>query len=136
MIKWGMVVKNMPFEVGQKMTAVGVPNHNAEQFSVNIGLSEQEIALHINPRFNANGDEKTVVCSSHLEGSWGEEMRIKNFPFQQGEEFKIIVEFSESGFMVILPDGFKFTFLNRPGAKKYSCFSFGGEVSMKRLEVD
>ncbi|XP_049894306.1 beta-galactoside-binding lectin-like [Epinephelus moara] len=132
----GLIIKNFSFEVGQKMTAVGIPNHNADQFSVNIGANEQEIALHVSPRFNSHGDKKKVVFNSHQGGNWGEEVRIKDFPFQRGKEFKIIIEFQESGFLVIMPDGFKFPFLNHSGAKKYSCFSFDGDVCMKRLEVD
>lgn len=45
--------------------------------------------MHINPRFNAHGDENTVVCNSYQGGSWCEEHREGGFPFVQGEEFKV-----------------------------------------------
>lgn len=45
--------------------------------------------MHINPRFNAHGDENTVVCNSYQGGSWCEEHREGGFPFHQGEEFKV-----------------------------------------------
>lgn len=58
-------------------------------FCVNIGPSESEFTMHINPRFNAHGDENVVVCNSYQGGSWCEEVRPGGFPFKQGEEFKV-----------------------------------------------
>lgn len=58
-------------------------------FAVNIGPDEQDITLHINPRFNAHGDKNAVVCNSYEGGNWCEEVREGGFPFQQGEEFKV-----------------------------------------------
>lgn len=56
---------------------------------VNIGPNETDVTMHINPRFNAHGDENTVVCNSCQGGNWGEEVRQGGFPFKQGEEFKV-----------------------------------------------
>lgn len=47
--------------------------------------------MHINPRFNAHGDERAVVCNSYQGGNWCEEHREGGFPFHQGEEFKVSV---------------------------------------------
>lgn len=60
-------------------------------FAVNIGLDDQNITLHINPRFNAHGDENAVVCNSYQGGKWCEEVRGESFPFKQAEEFKVCV---------------------------------------------
>ncbi|XP_023254331.1 beta-galactoside-binding lectin-like, partial [Seriola lalandi dorsalis] len=84
-----MIVKNMSFKVGQTLTVVGVPKPDASNFSLNIGSDEQEITFHMNPRFNAHGDENAVVCNSYQGGNWCEEHREGGFPFQQGEEFKV-----------------------------------------------
>lgn len=58
-------------------------------FSINIGPSENEFTFHMNPRFNAHGDENAVVCNSYEGGNWCEEVRQGGFPFQLGEEFKV-----------------------------------------------
>uniref|UniRef100_A0A3B5MXB5 Galectin n=1 Tax=Xiphophorus couchianus TaxID=32473 RepID=A0A3B5MXB5_9TELE len=84
-----MIVKDMSFKVGQTLTIVGVAKPDATDFAVNIGPDEQDITLHINPRFNAHGDENAVVCNSYEGGNWCEEVREGGFPFQQGEEFKV-----------------------------------------------
>lgn len=61
----------------------------AISFCVNIGPNEQEITMHMNPRFDAHGDQNAVVCNSYEGGNWCEEHREGGFPFQQGEEFTV-----------------------------------------------
>ena len=56
---------------------------------MNIGSTDGEITFHMNPRFNAEGDENTVVCNSYQGGNWCEEVREGSFPFHQGEEFQV-----------------------------------------------
>ncbi|CAG5897664.1 lectin, galactoside-binding, soluble, 2a isoform 2-T2 [Menidia menidia] len=131
----GMVVKNMSFKVGQTLTVVGVAKPDATNFAVNIGPDEQDIVFHINPRFNAHGDENAVVCNSYEGGSWCEEHREGGFPFQQGEEFKIVIDFTPGEFVATLSDGSTITFPNRLGAEKYSVISFDGEARIKSVEV-
>ncbi|AWP18786.1 beta-galactoside-binding lectin [Scophthalmus maximus] len=130
-----MMIKNMSFKVGQTLTIVGVPKSDATNFAVNIGSSEQEIGLHFNARFNAHGDENTVVCNSYLGGKWCEELREGGFPFQLGEEFKINVEFTPEEFLVTLSDGSNIHFPNRAGAEKYQFLSFEGEARIRSVEI-
>lgn len=60
----------------------------AHSFAINIGNSKDELALHMNPRFDAHGDSRAVVCNSFHGGNWCEEHREGGFPFNLGEEFK------------------------------------------------
>ncbi|TNN83509.1 Beta-galactoside-binding lectin [Liparis tanakae] len=131
----GMAVKSMSFKVGQTLTIVGVPKPDATNFAVNIGPDDQDITMHINPRFNAHGDENAVVCNSYQNGSWCEEYREGGFPFQQGEEFKMVIEFTAAEFLVTLSDGSVIHFPNRMGAEKYSYISFDGEVRITSFEI-
>uniref|UniRef100_A0A3P8SGJ1 Galectin n=2 Tax=Amphiprion percula TaxID=161767 RepID=A0A3P8SGJ1_AMPPE len=131
----GMIVKNMSFKVGQTLTITGVTKPDATNFAVNIGPNEQDITMHINPRFNAHGDENTIVCNSYQGGSWCEEQRGDGFPFQLGEEFKMSIEFTPSEFVVTLSDSSTINFPNRMGAEKYSFISFDGEVRIRGLEI-
>uniref|UniRef100_A0A673IK72 Galectin n=1 Tax=Sinocyclocheilus rhinocerous TaxID=307959 RepID=A0A673IK72_9TELE len=57
-------------------------------FAINIGHSAEDIALHMNPRFDAHGDQRTIVCNSLQDGNWCEEHREASFPFNQNEEFQ------------------------------------------------
>ena len=69
--------------------ACNVPVCVTNSFALNIGPNDKDIVLHMNPRFNAHGDENAVVCNSYQEGDWCEEHREGGFPFKQGEEFKV-----------------------------------------------
>ncbi|XP_072225321.1 lectin, galactoside-binding, soluble, 2a [Leuresthes tenuis] len=131
----GMNIINMSFKVGHTMTVVGVAKPEATNFAVNIGQDQQNITMHINPRFSAHGDENAVVCNSYEGGNWCEEHREGGFPFQQGEEFKIIIEFTPDEFVVTLSDGSKIHFPNRLGAEKYSFISFDGEARITSFEI-
>ncbi|XP_043956988.1 lectin, galactoside-binding, soluble, 2a [Gambusia affinis] len=131
----GMIIKDMSFKVGQTLTIVGVAKPDATNFAVNIGPDEQDITMHINARFDAHGDENVVVCNSYEGGNWCEEVREGGFPFQKGEQFKIIIEFTPAEFVVTLSDGSAIHFANRMGAEKYSVISFEGEARIQSVEI-
>ncbi|XP_060758446.1 beta-galactoside-binding lectin-like [Neoarius graeffei] len=131
----GVVVKNMSFKPGQTLTVTGVPDPNSTNFAINIGTSPDELALHMNPRFDAHGDNRVVVCNSYQGGSWCQEFRPDGFPFNQGEEFKIWITFTREEFKIVLPDQSAFSFPNRPGAEKYNYMHFEGEVRINGIEI-
>ncbi|XP_041858277.1 beta-galactoside-binding lectin-like [Melanotaenia boesemani] len=131
----GMIIKNMSFKSGQTLTVVGVAKPDATDFALNVGPDEQDITFHLNPRFNAHGDENTVVCNSFEGGNWCEEQREECFPFQQGEEFKVVIEFTPTEFVVTLSDGSTIHFPNRLGAEKYSVISIDGNARIKSFEI-
>ncbi|KAJ8345804.1 hypothetical protein SKAU_G00299970 [Synaphobranchus kaupii] len=130
-----VVVKNMSFKAGQTLTIKGVPNADATNFAINVG-HEQDIALHMNPRFDAHGDQRTIVCNSYQGGKWCEEVRdAANFPFQAGKEFKILVTFNAKEFQVTLSDGSVVRFPNRPGDSKYRNMKFEGDARILGIEI-
>ncbi|XP_032444381.1 lectin, galactoside-binding, soluble, 2a [Xiphophorus hellerii] len=139
----GMIIKDMSFKVGQTLTIVGLAKPDATDFAVNIGPDEQDITMHINPRFNAHGDENAVVCNSYEGGNWCEEVREGGFPFQQGEEFEIIIKFTPAEFVVTLSNKFSLPtrhdstihFANRMRAEKYSVISFEGDARIQSFKI-
>jgi len=131
----GMTIRNMSFKVGQTLTLTGVPKPDATNFALNIGPNDKDIVLHMNPRFNAHGDENAVVCNSYQEGNWCEEYREGGFPFKQGEEFKITITFTQAEFLVALSDGSEIHFPNRIGADKYQYIFFEGDVRITGIEI-
>ncbi|XP_030592047.1 beta-galactoside-binding lectin-like [Archocentrus centrarchus] len=130
-----MLIKNMTFKAGQTLTVVGVVKPDPKHFEVNIGPSEDRIALHFNPRFNSCGDINTIVCNSFEGGRWREEKRERRFPFYQGQEFKIAIKFTPSEFVVTLPCDSTFHFPNRIGAGTYSVMSFDGDARIRSIEI-
>ncbi|RXN02534.1 Beta-galactoside-binding lectin [Labeo rohita] len=129
----GVLVQNMSFKAGQTLALTGVPNADSTNFAINIGHSAEDIALHMNPRFDAHGDQRTVVCNSFQDGNWCEEVREGSFPFNQNEEFQarlLKITFTNEEFLVTLPDGSQFHFPNRQGAEKYKYMHFEGELKI------
>ncbi|KAL7849693.1 hypothetical protein SRHO_G00190420 [Serrasalmus rhombeus] len=130
-----VVVENMSFKVGQTLTITGVPTADSNNFAINIGNGSDELALHMNPRFNAHGDQRTVVCNSYQGGRWCQELREGSFPFNQGEEFQLKITFTKEEFTILLSDGSEIHFPNRPGAEKYRYLMFEGEVRIRGIEI-
>ncbi|XP_030592064.1 beta-galactoside-binding lectin-like [Archocentrus centrarchus] len=130
-----MLIKNMTFKAGQTLTVVGVIKPDPKRFEVNIGPSEDRIALHFNPRFNSCGDINTIVCNSFEAGRWCEEKHERRFPFYRGQEFKVVIKFTLSEFVVTLPCRSTFCFPNRIGAEKYSVMSFIGDARIRSIEI-
>ncbi|XP_062387691.1 lectin, galactoside-binding, soluble, 2a [Sardina pilchardus] len=130
-----VVVRNMSFKVGQTLTITGIPNADSTNFAINIGNSKDELALHMNPRFDAHGDQRAVVCNSYADGKWCEEHREGGFPFNHGEEFKILMTFTNSEFEITLSDGSQIHFPNRLGAEKYKYMHFEGDVRLVGFEI-
>uniref|UniRef100_A0A3B1ISH2 Galectin n=1 Tax=Astyanax mexicanus TaxID=7994 RepID=A0A3B1ISH2_ASTMX len=131
----GVVVQNMSFKAGQTLTLTGVPTADSTNFAINIGNSADDLALHMNARFDAHGDQRTVVCNSYQGGNWCEEHREGTFPFNQGEEFQIKVTFNNEEFTISLPDGCEIHFPNRQAAEKYKFLNFDGEVRISGINI-
>ncbi|KAM8824173.1 beta-galactoside-binding lectin-like [Synchiropus picturatus] len=124
-------IKNVHFKPGQMLTVKAVPSADATRISLNIGYSEQDIALHVNPRF----DNNTVLCNACQRGCWGEEVYGKGFPFARGVAFTITVTFLPDEFLVALPDDSFIYFPNRLRATDYPNFFSKGELSIESFEI-
>lgn len=59
------------------------------RFAVNVGKDSGNLMLHFNPRFDCHGDINTIVCNSKEDGTWGEEDRKADFPFQHGDKTEV-----------------------------------------------
>lgn len=56
-------------------------------FSINLGYSSRDLALHFNPRFN----ESVIVCNSKCSDCWQAEHRDRHLPFFRGCTVKVRV---------------------------------------------
>eukprot|EP00063_Salmo_salar_P033340 XP_014008175.1 PREDICTED: beta-galactoside-binding lectin-like [Salmo salar] len=125
----------MSFKLGQTLTITVIPNSEATHFVINLGNSDDYLALHMSFRFDAHGDTRTVVCNSYHGGMWFEEHKEAQFPFNQGEKFKTNITFTKEQFLVALPDGLVIHFPNRQRDEKYKCIDFEGEVRIQSIEI-
>ncbi|XP_070593831.1 16 kDa beta-galactoside-binding lectin-like [Erythrolamprus reginae] len=109
---------------------------DAESFSINVGQSESELVLHFNPRFDSDGDVRTIVCNSKTCGEWGIEVREATFPFQQGEDFKLFICFDGKEIVVKMHKGEELKFPNRLEINAAEYFSIVGDVKVKSVKFD
>ncbi|KAM4529446.1 galectin-3 [Fundulus diaphanus] len=95
------------------MTILGYVKPNAKMFTVNF-LRGNDIAFHINPRFNEGG--KQVVVRNHKVGDrWGPEERdLKGpFPFAPGSSFEMKILCTPETFRVAVNNIPLFEFRHR-----------------------
>uniref|UniRef100_A0A3P9MC42 Galectin n=1 Tax=Oryzias latipes TaxID=8090 RepID=A0A3P9MC42_ORYLA len=129
--KIGLKVCVRVCEWGQTMISLGCDFG----CSFNLGLNDQNIALHLNPRFDVWGDKDTIVLNSVEKGKWKAEVQPGGFCFFRGESFKIIIKFKCKGFSITLPNGSRITVPNCIYANKYSYFRFDCDVSISSVEI-
>ncbi|XP_046894506.1 beta-galactoside-binding lectin-like isoform X2 [Hypomesus transpacificus] len=127
---------NLPFKVGQVLTVTGVPNRDGDRFSINVGHSVDDIALHIDVRFNYDNSSKQVLINSCRSGTWDKNHKIpEEFPFKYDEKFKVSITFTKEKFLINLSDESKIDFPNSHGYEKYNFIFMANEVKVHAIEV-
>ncbi|KAJ8363241.1 hypothetical protein SKAU_G00120720, partial [Synaphobranchus kaupii] len=104
-------------------------------FTINVGNSEEVIALHFDIRFDYLGDKRTIVLNSLENGSWNEEQRERNFPFEAGQEFEMTISFTNDYFYINLYDGNMIQFPNLLRGNHYKFLLMCGDVMVHSIKV-
>uniref|UniRef100_A0A672FPU4 Galectin n=1 Tax=Salarias fasciatus TaxID=181472 RepID=A0A672FPU4_SALFA len=131
----GIIGSPLP-QIGQLFEKRGVKKDLSIIFNINIGTDKfTNIGLHFSPRFDYGGDHNRVVCNTFQDGNWGEEVKWGSFPFCQGQEFKVIIDFTPTEFVVTLSDDSVINFPNRFNAKEYSAMNLLGKVRFTSLQI-
>ncbi|XP_029445963.1 galectin-1-like [Rhinatrema bivittatum] len=114
----GLVLNNLNLKPGQCIGIKGVVPKDAKSFAINLGKDSSNYVLHLNPRFDREGDINTIVCNSKEADVWGEEQRESTFPFQQGETMEVCISFDKSEIKVKLSGDHELKFPNRLSVDK------------------
>lgn len=101
-------------------------------FSINLGSSSRDLALHFNPRFN----ESVIVCNSKFCDAWQTEHRDHHMSFYKGSTVKFFIEMLSDKFRVKLPDGHEVHFPIRHGYSKINYMSIVGGFKMISLRLN
>uniref|UniRef100_A0A8V0XBM3 Galectin n=1 Tax=Gallus gallus TaxID=9031 RepID=A0A8V0XBM3_CHICK len=125
----GLVVTQLDVQPGECVKVKGKILSDAKGFSVNVGKDSSTLMLHFNPRFDCHGDVNTVVCNSKEDGTWGEEDRKADFPFQQGDKVEICISFDAAEVKVKVPE-VEFEFPNRLGMEKIQYLAVEGDFKV------
>ncbi|KAJ1161304.1 hypothetical protein NDU88_001791 [Pleurodeles waltl] len=111
---------------GTTLTIKGIVPPFTKNFSFNIGMDFNNLALHFNPRLNHGPDVNTIVCNSRYRGIWGEEFRQHRFPFHKGQKVEVTVQYEMDQMKITLQDGHTFVFPNRLDMRTVNYLSVEG----------
>uniref|UniRef100_A0A3B3RTK8 Galectin n=1 Tax=Paramormyrops kingsleyae TaxID=1676925 RepID=A0A3B3RTK8_9TELE len=126
----------MPLTTKNQLTITGVPDLNAKRFTINIGLGEQDYALHFDVRFDHQGDHRTIVLNSKHNGKFNSEKKEKHFFFQETREFKVTITFTHDEFQVKIPDDYPVSFPNSFGEDEFKFIQVHGDLRIKSFNID
>ncbi|XP_015283773.1 PREDICTED: galectin-1-like [Gekko japonicus] len=111
----GITGTNIRVVPGQRIAVKGDIPAEAKSFVVNLGKKDDELIIHFNPRFDAHGGVRTIVCNSKSGAQWGKEHRESSFPFQEGTTAEIIFSHGKNELTVTLPANTQFKVPNSSG---------------------
>nr|XP_023661198.1 galactose-binding lectin l-1-like [Paramormyrops kingsleyae] len=132
-----LTLKDMPVTATNQLKITGIPKLNAKRFSINIGLGEENIALQFDVRFEFHNDRNTTVFSYKQNNStWTNVVKDEHFPFEQGEEFKVIITFDKDEFLVKIPGNYVKSYPNHFGAEKFMLVRVQGDVRIKSFNIE
>ncbi|XP_058428499.1 galectin-9 isoform X3 [Marmota monax] len=118
---------------GLQITIQGTVLHSFEnRFAVNLqtGFSDQNIALHFNPRFEEGG---YVVCNTKQNGRWGPEERKMQMPFQKGKPFELCFQVESSEFKVMVNKNFFVHYAHRVPFHRVDTISVTGPLQLSYI---
>ncbi|XP_048650378.1 galectin-9 isoform X4 [Marmota marmota marmota] len=118
---------------GLQITIQGTVLHSFEnRFAVNLqtGFSDQNIALHFNPRFEEGG---YVVCNTKQNGCWGPEERKMQMPFQKGKPFELCFQVESSEFKVMVNKNFFVQYAHRVPFHRVDTISVTGPLQLSYI---
>ncbi|NXC06899.1 LEG2 protein, partial [Orthonyx spaldingii] len=124
-------ILNLDMKPGDTLKVKGKISPDSMGFSINLGNSSKDLALHFNPRFN----ESVIVCNSKCSDAWQTEHRDRHLPFYRGCNVKFITEMLSDKFRVKLPDGHEVYFPNRHSYRKINYMSIVGGFKMVSFKL-
>ncbi|CAI9604029.1 unnamed protein product, partial [Staurois parvus] len=83
---------NIGLKPGHSVEVKGFIPEDCEVFVINLGTDGKNLVLHFCPRFNNVGDQLTVILNSKVDDVWGEEQRESFFPFAQGSDTTVCLQ--------------------------------------------
>ncbi|XP_061439332.1 16 kDa beta-galactoside-binding lectin-like isoform X2 [Rhineura floridana] len=132
----GVVATEFQLLLGDTIEVKGRILRDAKSFAVNLGQDRDNLVLHFNPCFlsqtEAGAISNTIVCNSLEDGVWGEEERLTDSPFKQGDKVQLSFTFLYSEIKV-LAEGHEFSFPNRLGLKTIEYIAVEGDFKVRVL---
>jgi len=113
---------------GKQITIGGHVAFNADRLEFNLLTHSNNIALHINPRFQDN-----VIVRNSMIGSWGSEERHGPLILQRGAPYELTIRVEQDKFMVNINGHPAFHFAHRAPLHEIARLEIKGEQNVNRI---
>ncbi|UJR28951.1 hypothetical protein I4U23_010168 [Adineta vaga] len=117
-----------PLSNGTQIHISGTPTGN--RFEVNLKNYQDDIVLHVNPRFDAS----TLVLNSAQQGSWGQEER-QSLPFYRGTRFTMVILATDRSFKIAVNNSHVCEFYQRTPMHLAQQVEIKGDVTLESVQV-
>lgn len=114
---------------GQKVHLTLVPDD--EKFELNF-MCNDDIAYHFTPRFF----QKRTVCNTFVNGEWGKEEEVKNFPFTKKKGVDLTFEFDENKITAYVNGARYSTYQHRIDPRLINCFCVKGNLELQSVSFE
>uniref|UniRef100_A0A3Q3VWW8 Galectin n=1 Tax=Mola mola TaxID=94237 RepID=A0A3Q3VWW8_MOLML len=132
-------LKNVSLTAGDQLRIKGIIRHDTFKdplrFQIDLGCDADDLALHLNPRFQDDTDGSVLVCNSKTAGCWGEEKRELHNPLQRGTEVKVRSFRPDHKKHVELPDEHEVRFPNRDNIDVISYIKIAGDFKLTSFKI-
>ncbi|XP_036616714.1 galectin-1-like [Trichosurus vulpecula] len=131
-----VLATHLDLQPGVCIKIVGDIPLEAKNFRIELGKDLANIGLHFNPRFKYAKDTKIITCNSKHDYIWGNEVKVKKFPFVPGSTAEVNITFEGKQFKVKLPGGYEFTFPNRLNLESINFLEITQDFKLRMLSFD
>ncbi|XP_036616713.1 galectin-1-like [Trichosurus vulpecula] len=128
-----MLATHLDLQPGVCINIVGDIPPDAKDFRIELGKDLANIGLHFNPRFKYAKDTKIIAYNSRNDYIWGNEVKVKKFPFVPGSTAEINITFEGKQFKLKLPDGSEYTFPNRLNLESINFLGITHDFNLRSL---
>lgn len=120
---------------GEIIIIQGTVPPDADRFQVDLssGCSTKppsDVALRFSPRF---GSPPCVVCSSLLQGSWGQEETLHQLPYRRGAPFETVILVHNGAFKVAVNGAHLLEYKHKIPLNRVDTFSVSGDVRVHAI---
>ncbi|XP_035239585.1 uncharacterized protein LOC118208806 isoform X1 [Anguilla anguilla] len=119
---------------GMSLYVQGTVPQQITRFHINFKCGKSpgsDIALHFNPRFCPC---ELVVFNSLVRRQWKKEERVREMPFQKGEDFELLINITSEGYQVIVNGQVFYTFMHRMPVGRVTAVEIEGDVFVQTVD--
>ncbi|XP_035240191.1 uncharacterized protein LOC118209140 [Anguilla anguilla] len=120
---------------GMSLCFSGTIPEEANRFSINLHCGDEEgcdNAFHFNPRFEPSD---VVVFNTFRNGSWENEERVEDMPFQPGDDFELVFVVTSEGYQVKVNDRKFYLFKHRMPMENVTTIRIFADVSIQTINI-